>query len=410
MERCKGCRNYLTVPPGQPCSICYKVNKPNKKSSHNVLPRILNYIDGYANRPSNNYYYNAPYAQPQQTPPASYGGYYQPPVYGSGYYSPQPQVPPSPTNYSDGYYSPPPPPQALPPQQVYGNGNYYNNYYQQSPQVHDKKKAVLCGVTYKGHKKTLPASINNVRNMHQLLVKTGFPNASIRILTEEESDPTRTPTRRNILMAMEWLTKGCRSGDSLVFYYAGHGSHVTDNNGDEKDGYDEALCPVDYSVAGKILDDEVNEILVAPLPHGAILHSIMDTCFSGTLLDLPFLCRINRGGFYKWEDHHPSHVASYGGTSGGKAICISACDDHQNSADTSAFTGNAIGALTYSFIQAVQSARKLTYGDLLDNMRKIVREAQEQQGLNAPFASSTSQEPQLSCSKRFEIYSEPFML
>ncbi|GJT00507.1 hypothetical protein Tco_0821676 [Tanacetum coccineum] len=57
----------------------------------------------------------------------------------------------------------------------------------------------------------------------------------------------------------------------------------------------------------------------------------------------------------------------------------------------SAFTGNAIGALTYSFVQAVQSARKLTYGDLLDNMRKVVREAQQQQGLNAPFASSTSQ-------------------
>lgn len=56
-----------------------------------------------------------------------------------------------------------------------------------------------------------------------------------------------------------------------------------------------------------------------------------------------------------------------------------------------AFTGNSIGALTYSFIQAVQSARKLTYGDLLDNMRQIVREAQEQQGVNAPFESSTSQ-------------------
>ncbi|GJX90805.1 hypothetical protein Tco_0344131 [Tanacetum coccineum] len=110
----------------------------------------------------------------------------------------------------------------------------------------------------------------------------------------------------------------------------GHGFHVVDYDGDEKDGYD------DYSVAGKILDDEVNTILVAPLPHGAKLHSIMDTCFSGTLLDLPYLCRINREGFYKWEDHHPSHVvALYGGASGGRAICISACDDHQNSADTS---------------------------------------------------------------------------
>lgn len=111
---------------------------------------------------------------------------------------------------------------------------------------------------------------------------------------EDETDPTRTPTRRNILKELKWLNKGSRSGDSLVFYYAGHWSHVPDGNGDEKDGFDEAICPVDYRESGKILDDEVNAILVAPLPHGAILHSIMDTCFSGTLLDLPFLCRIDQ--------------------------------------------------------------------------------------------------------------------
>nr|GEX42435.1 hypothetical protein [Tanacetum cinerariifolium] len=180
-----------------------------------------------------------------------------------------------------------------------------------------------------GHKKTLPASVNNVRSMHHLLLKLSFPNASICILTEAESDPSRSPTRRNILMAMEWLTKGCWSGDSLVFYYAGQYHPCSTITTME-------MKKMRMSVAGKILDNEVNTILVASLPHGAKLHSIMDTCFSGTLLDLPYLCRINRGGFYKWEDHHPSHVvALYGGTSGGRAICISACDDHQNSADTS---------------------------------------------------------------------------
>ncbi|CAH1426183.1 unnamed protein product [Lactuca virosa] len=407
---CKGCYNYVTVAPGRRCPICNTITKPNKRTSHRIVPGILQFIDGYANTRPNSNYYNSVHGQLPQTP--AYGGYYAPPVYGSGTYSPQPP----PLIYSGGYDNPPPQSPA-----VYGYGYgqpqpqtwsplMHNNYFQQSPEVHEKKKAVLCGLTYKGHPKSLAASKNNVKSMHQLLVKLGFPNGSIRILTEEEPDPTRTPTRHNILMAMEWLTKDCCSGDSLVFYYAGHGSHVPDNNGDEKDGYDEALCPVDYKQSGKILDDEINAAIVAPLPHGVILHSIMDTCFSGTLLDLPFLCEIDRGGFYKWDKHHPSHASSYGGTRGGKAICISACDDHQNSADTSAFTGNAIGALTYSFIQAVQSARTLTYGDLLDNMRKVVRDAQQKQGLNAPFASSTSQEPQLSCTTRFEIYSEHFML
>ncbi|KAK1414628.1 hypothetical protein QVD17_30377 [Tagetes erecta] len=406
-ERCKGCWNYLTVPPGQPCSLCNTVYKPKKKANR-LASRILQHIDNYANRLSSNNHYNTNTAYGQ---PTTYAGYHVPLGYGSGYNSPQPTVSggsyyspqQQPTVYGDSYYGPT---STLPPPRAYGP-DYYNQY---SQQVHEQKRAVLCGVTYKGHPKTLPASVNNVRSMHRLLLKLGFPNSSICILTEEESDPTRTPTRHNITIALEWLTKASRSGDSLVFYYAGHGSHVPDVSGDEKDGFDEALCPVDYSVSGKILDDEINRILVKPLPHGVTLHSIMDTCFSGTLLDLPFLCRVDWGGFYKWEDQHPSHVSQYGGTSGGKAICISACDDHQNAADTPAFTGNVIGALTYSFIQVVEKSWNLTYGDLLDNMRKIVRDEQKRQGLDAPFASNKSQEPQLSSSKRFEIYSEAFTL
>lgn len=47
-----------------------------------------------------------------------------------------------------------------------------------------RKKAVLCGVTYNGHRKKLEASVHNVRSMQQLLVnKLGFQNDSIRILT-----------------------------------------------------------------------------------------------------------------------------------------------------------------------------------------------------------------------------------
>ncbi|KAL4561578.1 hypothetical protein LXL04_033747 [Taraxacum kok-saghyz] len=37
------------------------------------------------------------------------------------------------------------------------------------------------------------------------------------------------------------LANGCLLGDSLVFYYAGRGSHMRDANGDERDGYDEPL-------------------------------------------------------------------------------------------------------------------------------------------------------------------------
>ncbi|KAI3810300.1 hypothetical protein L1987_19912 [Smallanthus sonchifolius] len=200
--------------------------------------------------------------------------------------------------------------------------------HQQLPQNRGRKRAVLWGITYNGHRKKLEASVHNVRSMQQLLVnKLGFPNASILILTEEESDRSRIPTKRNIQVALQWLVQGCQPGDSLLFYYSGHASQIPDEDGDEADGYDEALCPLDYRVAGAMLDDEINATIVAPLTHGVTLHCVADTCFSGTLLDLPLLCTINQHGLYKWDEEHQ---LTNKGTRGGKAVCISACADNQN--------------------------------------------------------------------------------
>ncbi|KAI3445740.1 hypothetical protein Pfo_002405 [Paulownia fortunei] len=283
--------------------------------------------------------------------------------------------------------------------------------YQGQPQntlpAHGRKRAVLCGISYKGHNKSLNGSINNVLYMKKLLVETfGFPHSSILVLTEEE-DNSRIPTKKNIQAALRWLVQGCQSGDSLVFFYSGHGSRVRDRDGDELDGYDESLVPVDYDTEGKILDDEINATIVRPLPKGATLISIIDTCFSGTFLDLPNVCRINREGYYKWEDHSTPYA--YKGTAGGCAISISACDDHQNSGDTTAFTGAATGALTYSFVKTLEQEPKLTYGDLLIAMHKMISSAREVVGLNSN-ESNSSQEPLLSSSQKFDIYSKPFTL
>lgn len=95
-------------------------------------------------------------------------------------------------------------------------------------------------------------------------------------------------------MALHWLVQGCQSGDSLVFHYSGHGSQQRNYNGDELDGYDETICPVDFETQGMIVDDEINATIVRPLTHGVKLHAIIDACHSGTVLDLPFLCRMDR--------------------------------------------------------------------------------------------------------------------
>jgi metacaspase-1 len=109
---------------------------------------------------------------------------------------------------------------------------------------------------------------------------------------DEENDPYKIPTKKNIRMAMYWLVQGCLAGDSLVLHYSGHGGQQKDENGDEVDGFDETILPLDFEQEGVILDDEINEIIVRPLPRGVKLHAIVDACHSGTVLDLPFVCRM----------------------------------------------------------------------------------------------------------------------
>ncbi|KAJ3673412.1 hypothetical protein LUZ60_006786 [Juncus effusus] len=286
------------------------------------------------------------------------------------------------------------------------------------PRVFGKKRALLIGISYKSRRYELKGTVNDVQCMAYLLSeKFGFPKECMLVLTEkDQQDPNRIPTKENIRAAMRWLVSGCSSGDSLVFHFSGHGTQKLDMSNDELDGYDEALCPLDFEYNGMILDDEVNATIVRPLPSGVKLNALVDACHSGTVLDLPYLCRISRSGHWQWER---SAAKEYKGKFGGLAILISGCDDNQTSTDTSAFAGNtSTGAMTYSFIQAVESEPGITYGRLLTAMRTTIRENGSGSCLSGPIASlirravsfQPTQEPQLSSSEMFDIYHRPFLL
>lgn len=88
---------------------------------------------------------------------------------------------------------------------------------------------------------------------------------------------------------LRWLVEGCKPGDSLVFYFSGHGLRQLDVDNDELDGFDETLCPVDFKTKGLILDNDINTMIVKPLIKGVTLHAIIDACYSGTILDLEYL-------------------------------------------------------------------------------------------------------------------------
>lgn len=62
-----------------------------------------------------------------------------------------------------------------------------------------------------------------------------------------------------------------------------------DTSGDEDDGMDETLIPVDFQSSGQIIDDDLFAELVRPLSKGVLMTCLFDCCHSGTVLDLPYI-------------------------------------------------------------------------------------------------------------------------
>jgi uncharacterized caspase-like protein len=123
----------------------------------------------------------------------------------------------------------------------------------------------------------LSGCVADVEDMANTLVILGIPAKSIKICTD------RRATTAGILDGLKWLIKKAKKNDTLVFYYSGHGSQVTDIDNDEPDRKDEILCPhdIDFDQKKYITDDKLNEIF-ATIPEGVTLEVILDSCHSGT--------------------------------------------------------------------------------------------------------------------------------
>lgn len=111
-------------------------------------------------------------------------------------------------------------------------------------------KALLVGIGYGKHRflRPLPGCRTDVRNMFDLL--TGplfrFPTDNVHVLCDEidtlGSVKVEQPTRITILRELNWLTKYISPGDSVIFFFAGHGDFVVDFSGDEIESGLDQVC------------------------------------------------------------------------------------------------------------------------------------------------------------------------
>ncbi|KAK1221292.1 Ca(2+)-dependent cysteine protease [Marasmius sp. AFHP31] len=304
-----------------------------------------------------------------------------------------------------------PPPRPPPQAQHYGphyEGPRHEDrqpYFQYS-QCNGKKKALCIGINYIGRNGELSGCINDARNVARFLcTHFGYKQDDIVMLTDDASNPRQTPTVQNIIQAMQWLVAGASPNDSLFFHYSGHGGQTKDLDGDEDDGYDEVIYPLDHEENGHIVDDLIHDILVKPLPAGCRLTAIFDSCHSGSALDLPYIYSTEgkvkepnlaaeagqgllsaatsyaRGdmsgvfssakGLFKTatgQSQKAQKKARETKTSPADCISWSGCKDSQTSADT-VEAGTATGAMSYAFMTTLSANPQQSYMELLNNIR-----------------------------------------
>jgi len=125
----------------------------------------------------------------------------------------------------------------------------------------------------------LPGAEHDARRVRDVLVlKQYVPEENVRLLLNR--DATRAAIEESIT---GWLAENARPGDNVTIFFAGHGSQMWDESGDEEDGLDETLAPADVlanSTEFDISDDTFNEWLGTLATDNIVV--ILDNCNSGT--------------------------------------------------------------------------------------------------------------------------------
>lgn len=120
-----------------------------------------------------------------------------------------------------------------------------------------------------------------------MLISLGFKKSDITTLVNQNA------TFENIQSAFKTLSNITESRDIIYIHFSGHGQQITDLNGDEEDGLDEAWIPFDaqamfkrgiYEGEHHITDDMLNEWLTSinkKIGNNGNLIVIADACHSG---------------------------------------------------------------------------------------------------------------------------------
>jgi len=253
------------------------------------------------------------------------------------------------------------------------------------------KRGVFIGINYVGQSSKLNGCYNDAIALLKFVEKTcGIDEA---ILLTDEKQGYELPTKKNIIRAIQWLVKDAKKDDCLIFTYSGHGSQtMCPDDLYETDGVDETIVPLDYQKEGQISDCVLRYHLVNFLPAGVKLTCVFDSCFSSSVLDIKYnlvadvttppianvpyapndsnlsptiISKLNKLPEVYFEDCGYSE-------SNADVCCISGCMDTQTSADAM-IDWKSSGAMTWSLLTTLNNTENITYVDLIQHMRSLLK-------------------------------------
>lgn len=153
-----------------------------------------------------------------------------------------------------------------------------------------RKRAFLVGISHYDTSLTGYQwnNINGVEDINLLVPVLNSQSFSITSLLDNDA------TYDNIVNKLSLFTNKTRKGDIVYLHFSAHGQPVEDVNGDEEDGWDEAIIPIDaYKIYKKgtyegdkhLIDDQLNKYikkLREKIGPSGFVYVVIDACHAGT--------------------------------------------------------------------------------------------------------------------------------
>ncbi len=190
-------------------------------------------------------------------------------------------------------------------------------------------------------------------------------------------------TKAGILKAFENLSNRCKKGDIVYIHFSGHGQQVTDVNGDEDDGWDEAWIPYDakyaYSKTYKgekhLIDDEIAVLLShirKRIGTSGKLLVVVDACHSGdsdrgTETEDEYI-RGAADNFVIPISVKPKRTAR----ANENWLTLTACRNIQDNCEVKSADGNFYGMLSYILTSRFSNWNKLDNNTILSDIQRQV--------------------------------------